>query len=201
MRPVLRWCLPPQPGGAATGEITGLLLDWRRGNPQALEDLLPIVYRELRRLAAHCLRSESPSCSVESAELVNEAYLRLVRQELPEWNSRAHFFGVAARLMRQILVDHARAALAAKRGARQRTVALDDTAGPGVETDQDLVALDEALERLAEREPRQVRVVELRYFTGLSLEMAAEVLEVSRATVARDWRLARAFLYAELRTS
>ena len=186
-------------GGGTTGEITGLLLDWKRGDPRALEDLLPIVYRELRRLAARYLRAESPSCSVESAELVNEAYLRLVRQALPDWDGRAHFFGIAARLMRQILVDHARRALAARRGARQRTVSLDDTVGPGVVTDQGLVELDAALERLAERDPRQVRVVELRYFTGLSVEETAEVLDVSRATVARDWRLARAFLYAELK--
>lgn len=160
---------------------------------------MPIVHRELRRLAAHYLRAESPSCSVQSAELVNEAYLRLVRQATPEWASRAHFYGVAARLMRKILVDHARAALAARRGARAPTVALDDLVGPSVSTDEKLVALDEALERLSALEPRQVRVVELRYFTGLSLEETARALAVSRATVARDWQLARAWLYAELR--
>ncbi len=153
----------------------------------------------MRRLAAHYLRGESPSCSVESGELVHEAYLRLVHGAPPDWRNRAHFFGVSARLMRQILVDRARAALAGKRGARQRPLALDEIHEPRVLTDEGLVALDEALERLSALEPRQVRVVELRYFTGLSFEETAEVLHVSRATVGRDWQLARAWLYAELR--
>ena len=181
-------------------DVTDLLLSWRHGDPAALDRLLPLVYDELRRIAARHLRRERAGHSLQPTGLVHEAYLRLVGAPGPEWQDRAHFFGVSARLMRQILVDHARARGAAKRGGAARRVTLTDHVEPAVERDLDLLALDEALRRLEEMDPVQGRVVELRYFTGLSIEETAEVLGKSPATVNREWRMARAWLRRELDT-
>jgi len=184
----------------APGHVTSLLKQWKGGDDSALDRLLPLVYAELRRIAARHLRRERAGHSLQPTGLVHEAYLRLVGAPGPEWQDRAHFFGVSARLMRQILVDHARARGAAKRGGAARRVTLTDHVEPAVERDLDLLALDEALRRLEEMDPVQGRVVELRYFTGLSIEETAEVLGKSPATVNREWRMARAWLRRELDT-
>jgi RNA polymerase sigma factor (TIGR02999 family) len=180
------------------GEVTRLLLEWKGGDAAALERLLPLVYAELRRIAARHLRHERPGHTLQPTALVHEAYLRLVSAPELEWRDRAHFFGVAARLMRQILVDHARARQRAKRGGEVRKVSLDEAPEARVTADVDLLALDEALERLAELDPQQSRVVELRYFGGLTIEETAEVVGVSPATVKREWTLAKAWLRREL---
>jgi RNA polymerase sigma factor (TIGR02999 family) len=184
----------------APGHVTSLLRQWKGGDDSALDRLLPLVYAELRRIAARHLRRERAGHSLQPTGLVHEADLRLVAAPGPDLQDRAHFFGVSARLMRQILVDHARARGAAKRGGAARRVTLTDHVEPAVERDLDLLALDEALRRLEEMDPVQGRVVELRYFTGLSIEETAEVLGKSPATVNREWRLARAWLRRELDT-
>ena len=184
----------------APGHVTTLLRQWKGGDDSALDRLLPLVYAELRRIAARHLRRERAGHSLQPTGLVHEAYLRLVAAPGPEWQDRTHFFGVSARLMRQILVDHARARGAAKRGGAARRVALTDDVEPAAARDLDLLALDEALGRLEEIDPIQGRVVELRYFTGLSIEETAEVLGKSPATVNREWRMARAWLRRELGT-
>jgi RNA polymerase sigma factor (TIGR02999 family) len=175
--------------------INKLLADWGQGNEEAREALIPVVYNELRR---H-LRGERPDHTLESAALVNEAYLRLVRQGLPQWQNRAHFFGVAAQLMRHILVDHARNRMAAKRGAGAPKLALDPELAPAQSPGIDLVALDDALSKLAVLDPQQGRLIELRFFGGLSIEEAAIVLSVSPATAKREWATARAWLRRELK--
>jgi RNA polymerase sigma factor (TIGR02999 family) len=182
-------------------QVTKLLQDWRAGERSASDELLPLVYDELRRLAHNQLRNERPHHTLQSTALVNEAYLRMVGQNLPEWEGRAHFFAVAAQLMRQILVDYARRHRASKRGSGVCMLALDDAVVLPQRKDVDVVALDEALNALAEIDPRQSRVVELRFFAGLSLEETSEVMGIATATVQRDWTAARAWLHREISRS
>lgn len=179
--------------------VTQLLQEWSQGDETALDKLIPIVYDELRRQAANYMRREQPGRSLQTTALVHEAYLRLVDQRAVEWQNRNHFFAIAASLMRRILVDHARQHQAVKRGGVDlKVLPLDDVEGiPGGE-DIDLVALDQALERLALLDEQQSRVVELRFFSGLSVEETAAVLNVSTRTVKREWRAAKAWLLREL---
>jgi RNA polymerase sigma factor (TIGR02999 family) len=184
-------------------ETTQLLRAWAGGNQQALENLTPHVYRELRRLAAHHLQNERVGLSLQPTELVHELYLRLVNVNQLEWQHRAHFFAVAAKLMRQILVDRARHRLAAKRGGKQRIVGLEvvdleQTLDLMSKRSSELVALDDALNALAAMDNRKARIVELRFFAGLGVKETAEVVGVSADTVTRDWKLARAWLMREL---
>ncbi len=182
-----------------SNEVTRLLVDWQHGDKAALDDLMPLVYHELRRLAASYLKSERRNHTLQPTALIHEAYVRMVDQALPEWQNRAHFFGVAARLMRQILVDHARTRGATKRGGEHARISLDDA--PPVFTHDDaasLLMLDEALTRLAEFDERKSRVVEMRAFGGMSVEDTARILGVSEPTVKRDMRLAQAWLRREL---
>jgi RNA polymerase sigma factor (TIGR02999 family) len=176
--------------------VTALLQAWNAGDEEAGRRLVPLVYGELRRRAAGYLRGERPGHTLQPTALVHEAYLRLVGRREP-WHNRSQFFGIASNLMRQILVDHARRRRAAKRDGIR--VALDEAAQPAPEREVDLVRLDDALAELSTLDPRQGRVVELRYFGGLTLEEAAEVLGVSVATVKRDWTMARAWLFDRLR--
>jgi RNA polymerase sigma factor (TIGR02999 family) len=180
------------------GEVSRLLAEHRRGDRAALDRLLPLVYDELRRLAASYLRRERGNHTLQPTALVHEAYLRLADQRDVEWQNRSHFFGVAAHLMRLILVDHARARSADKRGGDAVRIPLDDVVQAAEEHDTDILALDEALSTLALRDAQQVRVVELRYFGGLNVEETAEILGVSSATVKRDWAVARMWLRREL---
>ena len=184
----------------STGEITRLLQGWRGGDRKALDALLPVVYKELQRLAHFQLRKERPDHTLQSAALVNEAYLRLVGLNAPQWEGRSHFFAIAAQQMRQILVDYARRHRAGKRGGAAETLSLDDTGllEPGKSRDVDVVALDDALKELAKIDPRKAQVVELRFFGGLNFDETAEVLKVSAVTVARDWSTARAWLHREM---
>jgi RNA polymerase sigma factor (TIGR02999 family) len=184
-----------------SNQVTALLVKWRGGDKEALDSLLPLVYAELRKIAAHYLRGERPDHTLQSTALVHEAYVRLTEQKLPEWQNRAHFFAVAAQLMRQILVDHARSHRAAKRGGDVYKVALDDAEEKPLIKDVDIVALDDALKSLTEMDAQQGRVVELKFFGGLSIEDTAEVLGISASTVKRDWTTARAWLYRELSRS
>jgi RNA polymerase sigma factor (TIGR02999 family) len=177
--------------------VTQILLEWRSGKPEALEQLMPLVYDELRRLAAFYMRKERPEHTLQATALVNEAYLRLVDVKV-SWQDRAHFFAVAARLMRRMLVDHARAHQRAKRESGPR-ISLDDTAPVCYQPPANLVALDEALTRMASFDPRKSEIVELHFFGGLSNEEVAEALNISRATVQRDLRLAKAWLSRELK--
>jgi RNA polymerase sigma-70 factor (ECF subfamily) len=183
---------------AAPNEITQLLVEWSNGRQEALDELLPVVYGELRRAAKRSLRRERSNHTLSGTALVNEVYLQLVDQAAVRWQNRAHFFGIAANLMRQILVQHARRHQTAKRGGGQYLLALDEAAVVPTERPVDLVALDDALSNLAERDARKSRIVELRYFGGLSTEETAEVLGISARTVKREWRLAKAWLYHEL---
>jgi RNA polymerase sigma factor (TIGR02999 family) len=184
---------------ASSERVSKLLLNWGQGDQGAREALIPLVYDELRRLARRYLRRERPDHTLQSAALVNEAYLRLIRQEQPQWQNRAHFFGVAAQLMRHILVDHARNRAAAKRGAGAPRLTLDPDIALPQERDVDLIALDDALNQLAALDPQQSRLVELRFFGGLSIEETSVVLGVSPATVKREWATARAWLQREMR--
>jgi RNA polymerase sigma factor (TIGR02999 family) len=184
---------------ASSERVSKLLLNWGQGDQGAREALIPLVYDELRRLARRYLRRERPNHTLQSAALVNEAYLRLIRQEHPQWQNRAHFFGVAAQLMRHILVDHARNRAAAKRGAGAPRLTLDPDIALPQERDVDLMALDDALNQLAALDPQQSRLVELRFFGGLSIEETSVVLGVSPATVKREWATARAWLQREMR--
>ena len=180
-----------------TARITELLVAVSHGGRDALDRLVPVVYEHLRRIAAAQLRREAPGHSLQPTVLVHEAYLRLVDQRQVEWRGRAHFFGVAASLMRRILVDHARARLAEKRGGGlERVTLVGDEAAQSPHID--ILALHESLERLAAFNPRQERIVELRYFGGLTIEEAAEVIGVSDATLVREWTVAKAWLRAEL---
>jgi RNA polymerase sigma factor (TIGR02999 family) len=185
-------------GPAASNRVTQLLQDWRQGDDEALAALIPLVYDELRRLAHNHLNRERSGHTLQSTALVNEAYMRLVRQDL-EINSRAHFFAVSSHLMRQILVDYARQHRAAKRGDGLEKLTLDEAAGllPGKDN-FDLLALDKALDELGRLDPQQTQVVELRFFGGLSVEETAEFVGVSPATVKREWATARAWLHREL---
>ena len=175
-------------------QVTQLLVAWGGGDRAALDELMPLVYEELRRLAHRCMSRERPGQTMQTSGLVNEAYLRLVDQKSIHWQGRAHFFGIAARLMRQVLVDYARKRRYAKRGGDVRRVSLDEAMIVSEERAADVVALDEALKRLAEIDPRQSQIVELRFFGGLSIEETAEVLAISPGTVMRDWTLAKAWL-------
>jgi len=174
-----------------------LLQAWSSGDQSALDKLAPIVYDELHRLARHYLMGERTSITLQTTALVNEAYLRLVDYKRMRWENRAHFFAVSAQLMRRILVDHARRHNQ-KRGAAIQHLSLEDAAVVGTGQPEDLVALDDAMQLLARLDPRKAKVIELRYFGGLSVEETAEVLKVSTITVKRDWRMARAWLYREM---
>ena len=182
-----------------TEDVTGLLHDWNRGDRRAFERLMPLVTGELRRLARAHLRRERRDHTLQPTALVNEAYLRLVNVDRIQWRDRTHFFAFASRVMRRILVDHARAHRAAKRTAWRVTPVAD--AGPADRHDVDLIALDEALDELASMDARQARLVELRFFAGLTIDETADVLGVGSATVTRDWATARAWLYRRLKTS
>ena len=178
--------------------VTQLLIDWSNGDQEALRRLTPIVLGDLHRQAASYLRRERTGHTLQPTALVNEVYLRLVDQKRVRWRDRAHFFAVAAQLMRRILVDSARAHRADKRGGWAEKVRLDEASDVPVSRDVDLVALDEALVALAALDERQVRIVELRFFAGLTIEETAEVLGIGNSTVNRDWRDARVWLYREL---
>ena len=179
-------------------EVTLLLQRWGEGDNKALDALLPLVYKELRRLAHFQLRKERPDHTLQSAALVHEAYLRLVGINPPQWESRTHFFAIASQLMRQILVDYARRHRAVKRGGAVCTLSLQEAGLTARQTDVDVLALDDALQALAKIDTRQSRVVELRFFGGLSLEEISTALEIGPATVQRDWTAARAWLHREM---
>ena len=205
--PILRVksCFPAVNGedlpGDSPSQVTDLLARWRSGDRQALEALMPLVYEELRHLARHYLRMERPDHTLQSTALVHEAFLRLVGQKPPEWKSRKHFYGVAARLMRQILVDHARSHRAGKRGGDVLKLSLNESLAGKEVNGLDILALDDALNQLAQLNPQQSQIVELRFFSGLSIDDTAEVLGVSPATVKRSWTTARAWLFREMNRS
>jgi RNA polymerase sigma-70 factor (ECF subfamily) len=180
------------------GEVTKLLAEMRAGNRGAESRLMPLVYGELRKLARHYMRSERPDHTLQATALVHEAYLRLVGQREVDWHNRAHFFAVAAQSMRRILVDHARAHLAQKRAKGDQPISLEDACAIANAGSRELLALDEALARLATQDPRQARIVELRFFGGLKEAEVAEALGVSTRTVKREWRVARAWFYKEI---
>jgi RNA polymerase sigma factor (TIGR02999 family) len=181
-----------------SAQVSELLNNWGLGDEAARDALIPLVYDELRRLARQYLRRERPDHTLQSAALVNEAYLRLVGQRLPEWRSRAHFFGVAAQLMRQILVDHARHRNAAKRGDGVLRLTIDPAIAMPQRKQWDVIELDTALSKLSQLDPQQARIVELRFFGGLSVEEAAIAAGVSPVTVKREWATARAWLRREI---
>jgi RNA polymerase sigma factor (TIGR02999 family) len=194
---------PPDPA-ASSPDVTPLLLAWGHGDKSAGEQLLPAIYEELHRQAGRAMRRESEEHTLQATALVHEAYLRLVDQRRAEWQNRAQFFGVAAQIMRRILVDHARAQHATKRGGAMQQITLSDAnqAAAAQQDDNalDVLALHDALERLAAMDPEQARLVELRYFGGMNIEETAEALGVSPATVKREWAVARAWLRRELTT-
>lgn len=179
--------------------VTELLHAWSDGDPTAIDKLIPLIYDEIRRIAEHYLRRERSDHTLQPTALVHEAYLRLVDQKRTEWKNRAYFFGAAAQIMRRILVDHARQHAAAKRGgAEQHRVTLDEDIALVEGRDVNLLALDNALRKLAEIDPQKSRIVELRFFSGLSIEETAEVIKVSPATVTRQWRTVKAWLHREV---
>src|SRR5262245_28935785 len=178
--------------------ITDLLVAGSGGDKVALDQLIPIVYDELRRQASRYLRQERPGHTLRTTALIHEAYLRLVDQKNVQWQNRAQFFGIAAQLMRRILVDHARAKHRAKRGGSDIRVSLTDATSVTKEPDLDLVQLDEALNKLAEIDPQQSKIVELRFFSGLNVQETAAALNISPATVKRDWSVAKAWLHREI---
>jgi RNA polymerase sigma factor (TIGR02999 family) len=186
--------------GVGNEQITGLLVNWSKGDERALEVLTPLLYQELRRMARRYMRRERPDHTLQGTALVHEAYMRLIDQRVA-WKSRAHFVAIAAQMMRRILVDHAKKNKTAKRGAGIRPLTLDEPLLVSPEPAADLVALDDALVRLAQHDPQRSRIVELRFFGGLSNEESAAVLEISPATVQRQWAGARAWLYSELKSS
>ena len=179
-------------------EITKLLVAWSDGDQTALDKLVPLVYDELRRVARRYMNRESPGHLLQTTALVNEAYMRLIDANQVKWQNRAHFFAISARVMRRILVDFARRGAKLKRGGNAIEVSFDEALGVSAKRGADLVAIDDALTSLAELDPRQSQVVELRFFGGLKDNEIAEVLKVSHGTVRRDWRLARAWLHREL---
>lgn len=201
---MLRSSAPPQRtrGSAVQGnsstQVTQLLGRWRSGDREALDALVPLVYDELKRIAQRYLRNERHGHTLQSTALVHEAYVRLTNQQLPQWQNRAHFFAVAAQLMRQILVDHARAHRADKRGGGACKLTMEEAEQSPQKVDVDVIALDDALKTLSELDVQQGKVVELKFFGGLSIEETAEVLGVSASTVKRDWITARAWLHREL---
>jgi len=180
-------------------QITLMLKEWGQGNQQALENLMPLVYDELRRQAARFLRKERPGHTLQTTALIHEAYIKLVGQEHVDWQNRSHFFAIASQAMRRILVDHARTRHREKRGGAAENLPLDDAFNIGIpQKSVDLVALDEALQRLETLDPRQAKIVELRYFSGLTNDETADILGVSNATVRNDWTMAKAWLHSEL---
>jgi RNA polymerase sigma factor (TIGR02999 family) len=183
---------------SSQADVTQLLLEASRGDGASLEALFPLVYNELRNLAAHYLRQERASHTLQATALVHEAYLRLVDQTSINWQNRAHFFSVAAQVMRHILVDHARGHLRAKRGAGESKLSLDEAVSFFADRDVNLVALDDALTTLAQLDAQQCRIVELRFFGGLTIDEVAEVLKISPATVSREWSLAKIWLHREI---
>jgi RNA polymerase sigma factor (TIGR02999 family) len=180
--------------------VNALLQSWGRGDAQAREQLLPLVYRELKRRAAAYLRHERRDHTLQPTALVHEAYVRLVGQNRPHWQNRAHFFGIAAQIMRRILIDYARERLAAKRRGSAVRVLLDERIGATGPIDCEMLLLDQALNELAQLDPRQAQIVELRYFGGMTEQEVATVLSLSRATVTRDWQSARAWLFRRMTT-
>jgi RNA polymerase sigma factor (TIGR02999 family) len=185
-------------GVSTPADITALLVDWSKGDRSALEKLLPLVERELHRLAHSYMRRENPDHTLQTTALINETYLRLIDQNKVEWQNRAHFFGIAAQIMRRILLNYARDQNRAKRGGRAVHVSLSNAAVMSPEKNEELMSLNDALERLADIDARKSKVVELRYFGGLSVDEAAEVLQVSPVTVMRDWQFAKAWLCREI---
>jgi RNA polymerase sigma factor (TIGR02999 family) len=186
-----------QSGGKDRVEISSLLLAWSEGDQAALDLLTPVVYNELRRIASRYMRNERAGHTLQSTALVHEAYTRLVDYKRMQWQNRAHFFAIAAQLMRRILVEHARRR-GVRRGVGIRHISLDSAPMLAAASDPDMVALDDAMNELARLDPRKVQVVEMRYFGGLTVEETAEVLKVSPITVKRDWRMARTWLFREL---
>jgi len=186
---------PGQPG------VTDLLLAWSDGRREALDDLMPLVYEDLRRVAAGYMRREALDHALQPTALVHEAYVRLIDQRQVKWRNRAHFFGMAAAMMRRILVDHARRRRAEKRGGGLELVTLDEEVASGGAKEIDVLALHESLERLAAFDPQQERIVELRFFGGLTIEETAEVVGISPATVVREWTIGKAWLRADLSSS
>jgi len=182
----------------APPSVTEMLRDWSDGDREAQDQLFRAVYNELHRQAARYLRHEHPGLTLQTSDLIHEAYFRLINQHDVEWQNRLHFFAIAAQQMRRILVDHARSRQAAKRGGSDIRLPLEEAMGVSAERDLDFVALDDALTRLAEIDPQQSQVVELRFFSGLSVEETAKVLGVSERTVKRDWHVAKAWLRREL---
>lgn len=184
-----------------TPEVTQLLIDWSDGNHEALDELMPVVYGELRRLARSYMRRERPEHTLQTTALVNEAYLKLIDQKRVRWQNRAHFFGIAAQIMRRILVDHARKVRADKRGGGEAKVPYEEGIGMAETPSVDLVALEDALGRLEKLDERQARIVELKYFMGMKIEEIAEVVGISPATVKREWSTAKMWLQREIRRS
>lgn len=184
---------------SATSELTGLLEDWKRGDPAALRKLTPLIYEELRRIAHRYVQRERNGHTLQTTALVNETYLRLAGTEKPDWQNRSHFFAVTAQVMRHILIDHARRRRYLKHGGEVQHVSIEEASLMGNERAAELLALDEALEELAQLDLRKTRVVELRYFGGLSLAETAEALGISIMTVRRDWRAAKAWLFRRLK--
>jgi RNA polymerase sigma factor (TIGR02999 family) len=183
---------------ATQGEVTRLLRELKRGNKEAEGCLIPLVYKELRRIASIHLRHESPDHSLQPTALVHEAYLRLIEIKEVDWQSRSHFLAVSATVMRRILVDHARASHARKRGNGWDAVSLNEAVLPSPDRAPEILALDEALDKLAALDARQSKIVELRFFAGMSEDEAGHVLGISARTVKRDWRIAKAWLFKEL---
>jgi RNA polymerase sigma factor (TIGR02999 family) len=186
---------------ASQHQISQLLMRYNNGDQEAFDQLMPLIYGELRKMAKRYMRGQPTGHTLQTTALIHEAYLKLAIQEEKQWQNRAHFFGVAAHAMRNILVDYARAQQADKRGGEARAVSLDEAAMVTGERAAEVVALDDALNSLAKLAPRQSRVVELRYFGGLNVEETAEVLKISAETVTRDWRMAKAWLLRELQRS
>ena len=186
------------PPSVSQQRVTDLLVRWSHGDDAALPELTPLVYEELRRIAHHHMAGQRPDHTLQTTALVNEAYLRLADQTNPSWQSRAHFFAVAARAMRQILVSYARSNRAQKRGGGAVKIELDEAVILSPEQSKEIVDLHEALERLATLDARKAQVVELKYFAGLDYDEMAEVLKISRITVRRDWEFAKVWLYTEL---
>jgi len=199
--PVIYWPATKREAAAmpvSVTEVTGLLLAWGAGDPNALDRLMPVVHQELRRIARRHMAGERSSHTLQTTALVNEAYLRLVGSQKVRWQDRAHFFAISAQLMRRVLVDHARSRNYQKRGAGERPVTLIEHLDRAPQKSLDLVALNEALDALAALDPRKGKVVEMKFFGGLSVEEMAEVLKVSPQTILRDWKLAKAWLWREL---
>ena len=184
--------------GPQTHRVTQLLIDWSNGDQSAFDKLMPLIDEELRRLAHHYMSRERAGHTLQTTALVNEAFVKLVNRKNLQWQNRAHFFGLAAQVMRTILVDHARSHASAKRGGGARNLELDDALLVSQQRASEVVALDEALNQLALIDARQSRIVELRFFGGLTVEEAAEVLHVSPVTIKREWSTAKAWLYREL---